>query len=71
MIDLLTLVIAASLMLTVAILIIGMSSLYQGGEIDKKGCEQLMFARVGMQRILFILLFVYILLFVALYLANI
>jgi preprotein translocase subunit SecG len=68
---LLTLVIAASLMLTVAILIIGMSSLYQGGEIDKKSCEQLMFARVGMQRILFILLFVYILLFVALYIANI
>ena len=68
---LLTLVIAASLMLTVAILIIGMRSLYQGGEFDKKSCEQLMFARVGMQRILFILLFVYILLFVALYLANI
>ncbi len=68
---LLTLVIAASLMLTVAILIIGMSSLYQGGEFDKKRSEQLMFARVGMQRILFILLFVYILLFVALYLANI
>ncbi len=68
---LLTLVIAASLMLTVVILIIGMSSLYQGGEFDKKGSEQLMFARVGMQRILFILLFVYILLFVALYLANI
>ena len=61
MIDLLTLVIAASLMLTVAILVIGMSSLYQGGEFDNKSCEQLMFARVGMQRILFILLFVYIL----------
>ncbi len=60
---LLTLVIAASLMLTVAILIIGMSSLYQGGEFDKKHSEQLMFARVGMQRIIFILLFV------ALYLA--
>ena len=62
---LLTLVIAASLMLTVAILIIGISSLYQGGEIDKKSCEQLMVSRVGMQRILFILLFA------ALYLANI
>ncbi len=62
---LLTLVIAASLMLTVAILIIGMSSLYQGGKFDKKSCEQLMVARVGMQRILFILLFA------ALYLANI
>ena len=62
--DILTLAIVASLMLTVAILIIGVRSIAQGGEIDEKHSEQLMVARVGMQTITFLLLFA------ALYLAN-
>ena len=62
--DILTLLIVASLMLTVAILIIGVRSIAQGGEIDEKHSEQFMVARVGMQTITFLLLFA------ALYLAN-
>lgn len=62
--DLLTLVIVACLILTAIILFIGVGSMGQGGEFDEKHSEQLMFARVGMQAITLILLFV------ALYLAN-
>ncbi len=62
--DVLTLVIVASLILTAVILVIGVGSMAQGGEFDEKHSEQLMFARVGMQAITLSLLFV------ALYLAN-
>jgi hypothetical protein len=62
--DLLTLVIVACLILTAIILFIGVSSMAQGGEFDEKHSDQLMLARVGMQAITLILLFV------ALYLAN-
>ena len=62
--DVLTLVIVGSLILTVTVLIIGVGSMAQGGEFDEKHSEQLMFARVGMQTITLLLLFV------ALYLAN-
>ncbi len=62
--DLLTLVIVAYLILTATILIIGVGSMAQGGAFDEKHSEQLMFARVGMQAITLLLLFV------ALYIAN-
>ena len=62
--DVLTLVIVASLILTAVILVIGVGSMAQGGEFDERHSEQLMFARVGMQAITLLLLFV------ALYLAN-
>ncbi|MCH8845835.1 MAG: twin transmembrane helix small protein [Proteobacteria bacterium] len=62
--DVLTLVIVASLILTAVILVIGVGSMAQGGEFDERHSEQLMFARVGMQAITLSLLFV------ALYLAN-
>ena len=62
--DILTLVILASLILTATILIIGVASMARGGEFDEKHSGQLMFARVGMQAITLLLLFV------ALYIAN-
>ena len=62
--DILTLVIVACLILTIVILAIGVGSMAQGGKFDEKHSEQLMFARVGMQAITLVLLFV------ALYLAN-
>jgi len=62
--DVLTIVIVACLVLTATILVIGVGSMAQGGEYDEKHSEQLMFARVGMQAITLILLFV------ALYIAN-
>ena len=62
--DVLTLVIVASLILTAVILVIGVGSMAQGGEFDERHSEQLMFARAGMQAITLSLLFV------ALYLAN-
>ena len=62
--DLLTLVKVACLILTATILIIGVGSMDQGGAFDEKHSEQLMFARVGMQAITLLLLFV------ALYIAN-
>jgi len=64
MMDVLTIVIVACLVLTATILVIGVGSMAQGGEYDEKHSEQLMFARVGMQAITLILLFV------ALYIAN-
>ena len=62
--DILTLLIVACLILTATILVIGVGSMAQGGAFDEKHSEQLMFARVGMQAITLILLFV------ALYIAN-
>ncbi len=62
--DILTIVIVACLVLTAVILVMGVGSMAQGGEYDEKHSEQLMFARVGMQAITLLLLFV------ALYIAN-
>ena len=62
--DILTLVIIACLILTISVLIIGICSMAQGGDFDEKHSEQLMFARVGMQAITLLLLFI------ALYIAN-
>jgi hypothetical protein len=62
--DILTIVIIACLIMTAVILIMGVSSMAQGGEYDEKHSEQLMFARVGMQAITLVLLFI------ALYIAN-
>ena len=62
--DILTIVIIACLIMTAVILLMGVSSMAQGGEYDEKHSEQLMFARVGMQAITLVLLFV------ALYIAN-
>ena len=62
--DLLTLVIVVCLILTSTILVIGVVSMAQGGKFDEKHGGQLMLARVGMQSITLILLFV------ALYIAN-
>ncbi len=62
--DILTLVIVACLILTATILVIGVGSMAQGGAFDEKHSDQLMFARVGMQAITLVLLFV------ALYIAN-
>ncbi len=62
--DLLTMVIIASLILTAIILFIGVSSMAHGGEFDEKHSDQLMIARVGMQAITLLLLLV------ALYLAS-
>jgi hypothetical protein len=62
--DILTIVIIACLIMTAVILLMGVSSMAQGGEYDEKHSEQLMFARVGMQAITLVLLFI------ALYIAN-
>jgi len=62
--DLLTLVIVACLILTAIILLIGVSAMAHGGEFDERHSDHLMLARVGMQAITLILLFV------ALYLSN-
>jgi len=62
--SILTMVIILALFLTVAILLTGLGSMAQCGEFDKQHGTQLMFARVGMQDLTLLLLFV------ALYLAN-
>jgi len=62
--NILTMVIILALLLTIAILITGIGSMAQGGEFDKRHGTQLMFARVGMQGITLLLLFI------ALFLAN-
>jgi preprotein translocase subunit SecG len=62
--DILTIVIVACLIMTAVILLMGVSSMAQGGEYDEKHSEQLMFARVGMQAITLVLLFI------ALYINN-
>ena len=62
--DLLTIVIMISLVLTIAVLVIGIGSMAHGGEFDEKHSEQFMYARVGMQAVTLILLMF------AVYLAN-
>ena len=62
--NLLTIVILISLVLTVVVMAAGIGSMAQGGEYDEKHGTQLMFARVGMQAVTLLLLFF------AMYLAN-
>ena len=62
--NMLTLVILTALVLTIAVLLMGLGSMAQGGEFDERHGTQLMFARVGMQG------FTLLLLLVAIYLAN-
>jgi hypothetical protein len=54
--NLLTIVILLAILLTAVILVTGIGSMMQGGEFDAKHGTQLMFARVGMQTVTFLLL---------------
>ena len=60
----LTVVIIIALAATIATLVIGIGSMGKGGQFDEKHSTQLMFARVGLQSLTFVLLLL------ALYLAN-
>ncbi len=62
--NLLTIVILISMVLTIAVLVIGIGSMAHGGEFDEKHSDQLMYARVGMQTVTLLLLIF------AIYLAN-
>jgi fructose-specific phosphotransferase system IIC component len=54
--DLLNVVIVAALLMTVGLIGTGIWSMAHGGEFDQKHSTQLMFARVGMQGVTFLLL---------------
>ncbi|MDH3858260.1 MAG: HIG1 domain-containing protein, partial [Gammaproteobacteria bacterium] len=62
--DILNVVIVAALLMTVGLIGTGIWSMAHGGEFDRKHSTQLMFARVGMQGITFLLLLL------AIFLAN-
>jgi hypothetical protein len=62
--NLLSILIVFALLLTIAVLGTGIWSMAQGGEFDRKHSTQLMFARVGMQGVTVLLLFL------AVYLTN-
>ena len=62
--NLLTIVIIIAMLLTVAVLVMGVGSMARGGEYNEKHETQFMFARVGMQALTLILLLL------AIYLAN-
>jgi len=62
--NILSVVIVVALLLTIAVLGIGIWSMAHGGEFDRKHSSQLMFARVGMQAVTLVFLFL------AIYLAN-
>ena len=62
--NILSIVIVVALLLTIAVLGAGIWSMAHGGEFDEKHSNQLMFARIGMQAVTLILLFI------AIYLAN-
>jgi Hypoxia induced protein conserved region len=55
--NLLTIVILISMVLTIAVLAIGIGSMAHGGEFDEKHSDQFMYARVGMQVVTLLLLF--------------
>ena len=56
--NVLTALIMAALVMTVAVIVMGIWSMAQGGDFDHKHSTQLMFARVGMQGVTFLLLLV-------------
>jgi len=62
--SILTVVIVIAMVLTIAVLVIGLGSMGVGGEFDEKHSTQLMFARVGLQAVTLLLLCF------AIYLAN-
>ena len=62
--NILNVVIIAALIMTVGLIGTGIWSMAHGGEFDQKHSTQLMFARVGMQGITFLLLLL------AMFLAN-
>jgi hypothetical protein len=62
--DILNAVIVAALLVTVGVIGTGIWSMAHGGEFDQKHSTQLMFARVGMQGVTFLLLLL------AIFLAN-
>ena len=62
--NILSVVIVVAMFLTIAVLGAGIWSMAHGGEFDEKHSSQLMFARVGMQAVTLIFLFL------AIYLAN-
>ena len=62
--DILNVVIVAALLMTVGLIGTGIWSMAHGGEFDQKHSTQLMFARVGMQGVTLLLLFL------AMFLAN-
>ena len=62
--DILSVVIMAALLMTVGLIGTGIWSMAHGGEFDQKHSTQLMFARVGMQGVTLLLLFL------AMFLAN-
>ncbi len=62
--NILSVVIVVAMFLTIVVLGAGIWSMAHGGEFDEKHSSQLMFARVGMQAVTLILLFL------AIYLAN-
>lgn len=60
----LTIVIIAALLATVVSLVVGIGYMGKGGEADQEHDTQLMFTRVGLQA------FTFVLLLIAVYLAN-
>ena len=60
----LTMVIIGAMLLTLVVLGTGIWSMIHGGEFDRKHSTELMFARIGMQGVTLLLLFL------AIYLAN-
>jgi len=54
--NILNVVIVAALLVTVGLIGTGVWSMAHGGEFDQKHSTQLMFARVGMQAVTFLLL---------------
>ena len=62
--EILNIVIVAALLMTVGLIGTGIWSMAHGGDFDQKHSTQLMFARVGMQGITFLLLLI------AIFLAN-
>ena len=62
--NILTVVIVVAMLLTIIVLGAGIWSMAHGGEFDEKHSEQFMFARIGLQAVTLMLLFI------AIYLAN-
>lgn len=54
--NILTMLIMAALLMTIALIGTGIWSMAHGGEFDRKHSTQLMFARVGMQALTVLLL---------------
>jgi len=62
--NILSVVIVVAMLLTILVLGAGIWSMAHGGEFDEKHSEQFMFARIGLQAVTLMLLFL------AIYLAN-